>query len=134
MDVAVGALVNGNQLDIYIKRVKKGHTKHTRTRFGHTPSSLRVLICLFSFLSFSPRSLPPGQYFIGDVRDPKIHFVRQVRHLVLVRVGGGWESFLETGQRKFEAQATEEAKALQIETAQAANKTNEGEQKDLDEY
>lgn len=30
---------------------------------------------------------------------------------MLVRVGGGWESFLEVGQRKFEAQATEEAKA-----------------------
>ena len=28
-----------------------------------------------------------------------------------MRVGGGWESFLEVGQRKFEAQATEEAKA-----------------------
>lgn len=47
----------------------------------------------------------------GDVKDPKVHFVRQVRHLVLVRVGGGWESFLETGQRKFDAQASEEAKA-----------------------
>lgn len=38
MDVAVGALVNGNQLDIYIKRVKKGHTKHTASQIRDIPS------------------------------------------------------------------------------------------------
>jgi hypothetical protein len=51
LDEAVASLVNGYELDLYIKRVR------------------------------------PGQYHIAD---PKISYLRLVRSLVLVRVGGGW--------------------------------------------
>ena len=58
------------------------------------------------------KKVKAGNYFIGDVKDPKVHRVRLVRNLILVRVGGGWESFKETAQRKFDAQASDEAKLV----------------------
>ena len=38
-----------------------------------------------------------GQYYIAE---EKVHHLRLVRHLVLVRVGGGWEGFLPMTSRK----------------------------------
>ena len=61
LDVAVGRIVNGHQLDTLVKRVVK------------------------------------GQYYIAE---EKVHHLRLVRHLVLVRVGGGWEGFLPMTSRK----------------------------------
>ena len=61
LDVAVGRIVNGHQLDTLVKRVVK------------------------------------GQYWIAE---EKVHHLRLVRHLVLVRVGGGWEGLLPMTSRK----------------------------------
>ena len=61
LDVAVGRIVNGHQLDTLVKRIVR------------------------------------GQYWIAE---EKVHHLRLVRHLVLVRVGGGWEGFLPMTSRK----------------------------------
>ena len=43
------------------------------------------------------RRVVKGQYYIGE---EKVHHLRLVRHLVLVRVGGGWEPFVPMASRK----------------------------------
>ena len=42
------------------------------------------------------KRISKGVYFIGE---EKLNYVRLVRHLILVRVGGGWESLLQTAGR-----------------------------------
>jgi len=44
-----------------------------------------------------------GQYWIGE---EKVNHLRLVRHLVLVRVGGGWEPFVQMSSRKIQEQET----------------------------
>ena len=61
-------------LDVAVGRIVNGHALDTLVK--------RVL---------------KGQYYIAE---EKVHHLRLVRHLVLVRVGGGWEGFLPMTSRK----------------------------------
>ena len=45
------------------------------------------------------RRVERGQYYIGE---EKVHHLRLVRHLVLVRVGGGWEPLVPMASRKIQ--------------------------------
>ena len=61
-------------LDVAVGRIVNGH-------------SLDTLV----------KRIVKGQYYIAE---EKVHHLRLVRHLVLVRVGGGWEGFLPMTSRK----------------------------------